>query len=120
MKRVLIIDDSEFMRIMLDDLFRSEGFEVAGAAKSGEEGIKAFQDFRPDLVTLDMIMPGEGGLTALRDILKIDKDAKVLVISSKTQKKKFGEDALAIGAKGLLLKPFRPSDFRSTVKNMFV
>lgn len=119
-KRVLIIEDTEFMQLMLKNLFSGEGFEVTAVASNAIDGIKAFEEYKPDLVTLDMIMPGENGLKALKEILEIDKQAKILVISSKAQRKKYGYKALEMGARGLLLKPFRPSDFRETVNKILL
>lgn len=118
-KKVLIIDDSEFMQLMLKDLFTNEGFEIAGIADNGRTGFETYKKLKPDLVTLDMIMPGENGVNTLKDIMEFDKNAKILVISSKAQREKYSVNVLELGAKALLLKPFRPSDFRNTVQSIF-
>ncbi len=78
---VLIIDDEEVMRDVLENLLSSEGYRV-DLAKTGEEGIAKYADRPPDVVLLDVSMPGMGGLRALEEILKIDSEAVIIIITA--------------------------------------
>jgi two-component system, chemotaxis family, chemotaxis protein CheY len=104
--RVLIVDDALFMRNMLRDIFTRGGFEVVGEAGDGEEAVARYRALRPDLVTLDIVMPKMTGLEALRQIVAEDPEACVLMCSA------LGQEALILeavegGARDFIIKPFR-------------
>ena len=105
--RALIVDDSSLARAVIGDALTSHGIEVVGEAGDGISALEAYQRLHPDLVTMDLTMPGVDGLTALRSIVEVDPRAKIVVISVAGQ-----EDvvvhALQSGAMGFLLKPFEP------------
>jgi two-component system chemotaxis response regulator CheY len=105
--RALIVDDSSLARAVIGDALTSHGIEVIGEAGDGISALEAYQRLQPDLVTMDLTMPGVDGLTALRSIIEVDPRARVVVISVAGQ-----EDvvvhALQSGAIGFLLKPFEP------------
>jgi two-component system chemotaxis response regulator CheY len=105
--RALIVDDSSLARAVIGDALTSHGIEVIGEAADGISALEAYQRLQPDLVTMDLTMPGVDGLTALRSIVEVDPRARVVVISVAGQ-----EDvvvhALQSGAVGFLLKPFEP------------
>jgi two-component system chemotaxis response regulator CheY len=105
--RALIVDDSSLARAVIADALTSHGIEVIGEAADGISALEAYRRLQPDLVTMDLTMPGVDGLTALRSIVEVDPRAKVVVISVAGQ-----EDvvvhALQSGAIGFLLKPFEP------------
>ena len=102
-KRVLIVDDSSFMRKKLRSVISAEGAEVAGEAKDGDEAVKLYRQLEPDLVTMDITMRGKDGLTACKEILSFDPDANIVVVSILR-----GEDyvkiARALGVKGFIAK----------------
>lgn len=104
--RVLVVDDSVFMRSMLKDaLSRTDGIEVIGSAQNGLEGLKQIRDLKPDVVTLDVEMPGLDGLQVLERVMK-ECPLPVVMVSTKTQKgAKATLDALQLGAVDYVAKP---------------
>lgn len=106
MKRVLIVDDATFMRFSLKSILSKNGFDVVGEAENGLIGINKYQELRPDIVTMDITMPEKNGIEALKEILKIDPKAKVLMVSAMGQESCVME-AITIGAKGFIVKPFK-------------
>ncbi|NLA57360.1 MAG: response regulator [Firmicutes bacterium] len=106
-KRVLVTDDTAFMRMTLRNVLEKNGFEVVGEAADGEEAVALYTELRPDVVTMDITMPKMDGITAIRKILEIDPNAKVIVCSAMGQKPMVIE-ALNAGAKDFLVKPFQP------------
>jgi len=107
MARVLIADDTAFMRKMLSDALAKGGHEIVGEATNGEEAVQAFRDHRPEVTTLDITMPEKDGLTALREIVAIDPSAKVIMCSALGQEAKVLE-SIKNGAKDFVVKPFQP------------
>jgi len=114
-KSVLIAEDSEFISDVLQDIFRDMGFEIAGVAKCGEEAVRMFEESRPDLITMDILMPGMDGLTAMEKIREIDRDVPIIVISALVQKK-LKVRARELGAVDFLEKPFNIEDLKKMVK----
>ncbi|NLY51993.1 MAG: response regulator [Firmicutes bacterium] len=106
-KRVLVTDDTAFMRMTLRNVLEKNGFEVVGEAADGEEAVALYAELRPDVVTMDITMPKMDGITAIRKILEIDPNARVIVCSAMGQKPMVIE-ALNAGAKDFLVKPFQP------------
>jgi two-component system chemotaxis response regulator CheY len=105
--RVLIVDDSSYMRGMLVGLFSKCGLEVAGVAGGCEEAIELYQKLRPDVVTLDIMMPGMDGLQALKGILAVDGNARVVIVSA-IEHEQVVRQALDLGAIAFIQKPFSP------------
>lgn len=104
-KTVLITDDTAFMRMTLKNVIQKNGFNVVGEAADGEEAVAKYAELRPDLVTMDITMPKMDGITAIKEIMKIDPNAKIIVCSAMGQKPMV-IDALNAGAKDFLVKPF--------------
>ncbi|MCZ6699752.1 MAG: response regulator [Planctomycetota bacterium] len=103
--RILIVDDAAFMRHMIKNILKDMGAEVVGEAADGNEACEKYDELKPDLVTMDLIMPKKGGLDALKDIREKDPDAKVIVISAIDQRQPL-MDALKLGASDYVVKPF--------------
>jgi two-component system, chemotaxis family, chemotaxis protein CheY len=107
-QRVLICDDAIFMRTMIGDILGQAGFEVAGQAETGLQAIEQYRKLRPDLVTMDIVMPDMGGIDAVREIVREAPDAKILMCSAMGQQALVVE-AIQAGAKDFVVKPFQPS-----------
>lgn len=104
-QRILIVDDAKFMRHMLKKVLLEAGFEVAGEATNGAEAVTLYPTLKPDLVTLDVVMPELNGLEALHQIRKIDANAKVVMVSAIDQRDSLLE-AIRAGALDYIVKPF--------------
>lgn len=117
MRKALIVDDAGTVVSVLKTIFRQEGIEVAGVATNGNEAVKAYRNSRPDLVTMDLLMPEMDGMEAMRMILEEDPMAKILVCTAVGDTIK--SEALAAGACGFLTKPFRPSDVLIELNRVF-
>ncbi|MBI2061129.1 MAG: response regulator [Nitrospirae bacterium] len=118
-KRVLIIDDSVSVFTQLKKIFDDDGtFDVVGHAPNGAEGLKMYKAHQPDAVLLDIVMPVLDGLKALKMILDADKNARVVMISSVGAVGNKALQALQLGAKGVISKPFRGEEILKTVKEL--
>ena len=107
MTRVLVVDDVAFMRMMLKDILLKGGFEIAGEATNGAEAVRLYQELKPDLVTMDITMPEVDGIAAVKEIKKIDPNAKVVMVSAMGQQAMVIE-AIRSGAADFIVKPFQP------------
>jgi len=106
MKRVLLVDDAAFMRMMCKDIFGKHGYDVVGEADNGETGVEKFKELSPDLVIMNIVMPRTDGIEALRRIKTHDPDARVLMLSASAQRAMVLE-ALSSGARRFVAKPFQ-------------
>jgi len=102
--RVLVVDDSMFIAKQLGQIFSSEGFEIAGTASDGAQGVEKYKELKPDLVTMDITMPVMDGVSALEKILEFDKEAKVIMVSA-LGKEDVVKKSLLMGAKSYIVKP---------------
>ena len=80
--RVLVVDDAAFMRMMVKDILSKNGYEIVGEAENGMKALEKYQELKPDLVTMDITMPEMDGITAVKEIKKVDPGAKVVMCSS--------------------------------------
>jgi two-component system chemotaxis response regulator CheY len=103
--RVLICDDAEFMRNMLKDILMNASFEIAGEAVNGLDAIEKYKILRPDIVTMDIVMPIKSGIDAVREIVSFDPKAKIVMCSALGQEV-LVMDAIEAGAKDFVVKPF--------------
>jgi len=104
MARILITDDTSFMRIQLKEMITKAGHEVVDEAENGQEAVEKYKELRPDLVTMDITMPVMSGIEAVKEIRKIDPEAKIIMCSALGQQKVI-LDAINAGAKDFILKP---------------
>lgn len=118
MKKILIVDDSLFMRITLKNLLSENGHEIIGEAEDGYDAIDKYKKYQPDLVTMDITMPFLNGVDAAKEILKLYPEAKILIVSALGKKDDI-LDLLKIGIVDYLIKPINPERFLSTVNSIF-
>ena len=106
--RVLVVDDAIFMRKMISEILEGNGIEIIGEADTGSSAVEQYKKLKPDLVTMDIIMPEMNGIDAVREIVNHDSQARIVMCSALGQQA-LVQDALAAGAKDFLIKPFNPS-----------
>ena len=114
---VVIVDDSKLSRKVLRNMLEEAGYAVIAEATDGEEGIAAYLQFKPDIVTMDITMPNMNGMESLKEILVMDKKAQVVMISAAGQQKKIVE-AIKLGAKRFITKPFEEEDVISCMDSL--
>ncbi|MHA1340348.1 MAG: response regulator [Promethearchaeota archaeon] len=105
-KKVLIVDDAKFMRTLIKNILSEEGYEIVGEADNADESIEKYKALKPDLITMDICMPNKSGIEAIKEIMRIDDQAKILVCSALGQEILIME-ALKLGAKDFIVKPFK-------------
>ena len=104
-KRILIVDDSFYMRTMLKNMLSDAGYEVVGEAPNGQTALQMAKETNPDLVTLDVILPDNTGLDVLKGIKQDQPDMKVVIVSAVGQEVIVSE-AIQYGALAYIVKPF--------------
>lgn len=117
MKRVLVVDDAAFMRMMLKDILVRNGLEVVGEATDGSDAIVKYQELQPDLVTMDITMPEVDGIEALKRIRAADSKAKVIMCSAMGQQSMV-IDAIQAGAADFIVKPFQAERVIESVRKV--
>ena len=104
--RVLVVDDAAFMRRMVKDILSKNGYEVVGEAENGMKAVEKYQELKPDLTTMDITMPEMDGISAVKEIKKIDANAKIVMCSAMGQQAMVIE-AIQAGARDFIVKPFQ-------------
>ena len=117
MSNVLIVDDAAFMRMSLRKMLEKMGHTVVAEAGNGAEGISRYKEVRPDLVTMDITMPEMDGINALKGIISIDPNAKVIMVSALGQEG-YIKEAIIAGAKYFIVKPFNEEHVSAVLKNV--
>ena len=117
MAKVLIVDDAAFMRISIKNMLTKNGYEVIGEAENGLIGVDLYNELQPDIVTMDITMPEMSGLDALKEIMKTDPKAKVVMVSAMGQEAMVRE-AIVSGAKGFIVKPFKEEGIIAAMKKL--
>ncbi len=103
--RILVVDDSRVVHQQMKKMLEGSEIEIAGFCRSGEEALKCYEELRPDLVTMDIIMPGIDGLEACKKLKEEWPDANIFMVSSMAYDDMI-DSAVKAGAKGFLFKPF--------------
>ena len=114
-KRILIVDDANFMRMIVKDTLIPHGFEICGEAANGHEAVVKYDELKPDLVTMDITMKEKDGLEAARDILAKDPNARIVMVTALGQEKML-MDSLSLGVKDFVVKPFEPERIVTAVQ----
>ena len=117
MGRILIVDDTLFMRTLLKNILFSGGHEIVGEAGDGAEAVEKYQALKPDLVTMDVVMPKMNGIEALKEIKKFDPGAKVVMCTAVGQEQMV-KLAIKTVARGYVVKPFQAPKVLDEVKNV--
>ena len=117
-KRILIADDTTFMREMLKSSLDKEKYEIVGEATTGVQAVEQYKAKRPDLLILDINMPVMNGIDALSEVIEFDKNANVIMCSDQKQEPMIVL-ALKKGAKDFFVKPFMASDVVRALNKVF-
>ena len=112
---IIVVDDSPFASKQIKDIVEENGYEVIGYAKNGEDGIKMYEELHPDIVILDIIMPGIDGIETAQILLKNDPDATILMLSSLCDSGTVDE-VRSIGVKYLIPKPWEDDVLLATLE----
>ena len=115
MVKILIVEDAPFIVESFREIITDMGWQVSGVAKTGLEAIELFKKDKPDIVIMDILLPGMDGLTAIKKIREMDPTAKIMVVSA-LAKKDLDKDCLKAGAKAFIKKPFDTKTFTTTLK----
>ena len=113
--RVLVVDDAAFMRMMVKDILTKNGYEVVGEAENGMKALEKYQELKPDLITMDITMPEMDGISAVKEIKKVDPNAKIVMCSAMGQQAIVNE-AIQAGARDFIVKPFQPDRVLEAVR----
>ncbi|NLK97230.1 response regulator [Defluviitalea saccharophila] len=116
-KKILIVDDAAFMRMMIKDILTKNGYEIAAEAENGAKAVEKFKELAPDLVIMDITMPEMDGIQAVREIKKIDGSATIIMCSAMGQQAMVIESIQA-GAKDFIVKPFQADRVVEAVKKV--
>jgi len=113
----IIADDATIMRLRLTEILGKE-FDIVAVACNGQEALDFYDQFKSDFITLDISMPEKDGITVLQELLEKYPDVKVIMVSAVGQKQ-IVFDALSIGAKDFVVKPFEPERVLKAVQRLF-
>ena len=116
-KKIMLVDDAAFMRMMIKDTLQKNGYTEIVEAGNGEQAITTYSAEKPDLILMDITMPVMDGLEALRRLKEIDPEIKVVMCSAMGQETMV-VDALKLGAKDFIVKPFKPDRIMKTVNSI--
>jgi len=105
--KMMVVDDSEVIRMKIDNVLRDQDFEIVGTAQNGVEAVKQFAELLPDAITLDITMPLMDGIETIQELMKISPDVRILVVSALADKATL-INAMRLGATGFLCKPLMP------------
>jgi len=119
-RKVMVVDDSISIARQLTKMVEGFGeYEVIGHAKNGAEAVKLFKTLQPDVVLMDIVMPMMDGIQSLRTLMRLDPEARVVVISSMGGVGQKVEEAIRLGARSVISKPFEEEQVRSVLQRVF-
>ena len=116
-KRILLVDDAAFMRMMLKDILTKNGYDVVGEAENGAKAIEKYKELKPDLVIMDITMPEMDGIQAAKGIKAVDGGSTIIMCSAMGQQAMVIESIQA-GARDFIVKPFQPDRVIEAVKKI--
>ncbi len=115
--RALVCDDSMLMRKLVIDSLTEDGWTIVGEAQNGQEAVEKYQELKPDVVTLDIVMPEHDGIFGLEQIMNFDPEAKVVMVSALNQTSLVAE-SVRKGAQDFMVKPFLPEQLQETMRRL--
>lgn len=116
-KRVMVVDDSRMIYMQMKSMLANTDLEIVAYCRDGEEAVAQYAQVAPDVVTMDIIMPGMDGLEAAQAILEEHPEAKIIMVSSLSYDETF-EEAKSIGARGFIDKPFQREDLLAALEKV--
>jgi len=114
---ILVVDDAAFMRMMIKDVLTKNGYTVSGEAENGQKAIEKYKELQPELVIMDITMPEVDGIQAVKEIKKMDPNAKIVMCSAMGQQAMVIESIQA-GARDFIVKPFQADRVIEAVKKV--
>lgn len=117
-KRVMVVDDSRIVQLQLKKILADTEYQIVAFCQSGEEALEKYSEVQPDLVTMDILMPGIDGLETARQLLKSYPNARILMVSSLAYDDTINE-ANDVGVKGFVYKPFERGQILESISNVF-
>ena len=114
-KRILVVDDAPIIRLMIKDILTYNGYEVVAEGGNGQEAVDLYAEHKPDLVTMDIVMPEKDGIQALEEILSNDENAKIVMVTAVDQRESLMR-AIRAGATDYIIKPFESERVLSAAK----
>lgn len=117
MAKIMVVDDATFMRITIKNMLKKSTHEVVGEAENGKIAVEKYRVLMPDIITMDITMPEMDGLTALKEIIKMNPSANIIMVSAMGQEAMVRE-AILNGAKGFIVKPFKDTDILSAIDKL--
>lgn len=118
-KRILVVDDAAFMRMMIKNILIKYGYEIVGEAENGSVAVQLYKELRPDLVTMDITMPEMDGIESAKAILAQDPQAIIVMVSAMGQQAMVME-AIQAGAKDFIVKPFQQERILQAIERVLV
>ena len=115
--KVLVVDDSSFMRSILKDIIQKDPYTCVGEAGNGREAVEQYSKLHPDLVTMDIVMPEMDGIEAVKAIRAKDPQARIIMVSAMGQQG-LVIDAIQAGARDFIIKPFQPPRVLEALKRV--
>lgn len=115
--KVMIVDDSSIIRKLIQNYLNEFNIEIVGEASDGKTAVKLFQELKPDVVTMDIVMPEMDGISVIEEIRKIDDSVKIMVVTALSDKIT-GIEAIKKGAKSYVVKPFSPEKLQNAFSKL--
>lgn len=115
MANIMLVDDSMFLKMTLSNIITTYGHKVIGCANNGSEAVEKYRQLNPDLVFMDITMPNMSGIEAVKEIMKIDSDARVVMCTAMGQSTMV-RDAVIAGAKDFIVKPFSKEKIKEVIE----
>lgn len=116
-KRILVVDDASYMREMIKNILSKAGYEIVAEAEDVQNASAQYSSLKPDLVTMDIVMKEKTGIEGVKEIMKLNPSAKILMVSALGQQALIVE-AIQAGAKGFVIKPFKVEMLLEEVKRI--